>query len=227
MTEIPKQIPGLPGYFITENGAVYSCKRTSTAANDAPLRRMKTSVYDGYERVSLFHADRRMPWGVHQLVLLAFVGQCPDGQETRHMNGDRLDNRLGNLCYGTPLQNAADRDLHGTTARGEMNGFRKVNDVIVGEIRNMAAAGASYVAIAEQFGISDVHAQKIATGKQWAHVGGPTVKLRSRVKIPREVIDQAIALRTSGCGIREISRKLNISSGYVSGIVAKRARKTA
>ena len=54
---------------------------------------------------------------VHQLVLLTFRGKCPQGYESRHLNGDKLDNRLINLRWGTPQENHADRILHGTSGR--------------------------------------------------------------------------------------------------------------
>ena len=36
---------------------------------------------------------------VGAMVLLAFVGPCPDGCAIKHSNGDALDNRLENLRY--------------------------------------------------------------------------------------------------------------------------------
>lgn len=59
---------------------------------------------------------------VHRLVLEAFVGPCPEGMECRHLNGDRSDNRLENLCWGTPKQQAEDRMKHGTTTLGYHHG---------------------------------------------------------------------------------------------------------
>jgi hypothetical protein len=59
---------------------------------------------------------------VHELVAEAFHGPCPEGQEVRHLNGNRFDNAARNLGYGTALQNAADREAHGRTARGDRNG---------------------------------------------------------------------------------------------------------
>jgi len=36
---------------------------------------------------------------VSSVVLMAFVGACPDGCEVEHANGDLLDSRLENLRY--------------------------------------------------------------------------------------------------------------------------------
>jgi len=53
---------------------------------------------------------------VHRLVLMAFRGQPENGSRThsRHLNGDCTDNRLENLAWGTPKDNADDMRRHGT-----------------------------------------------------------------------------------------------------------------
>lgn len=51
---------------------------------------------------------------VHRLIAAAFLGPCPDGQEVRHLDGNRADPVLKNLKYGTPKQNHQDSYLHGT-----------------------------------------------------------------------------------------------------------------
>jgi hypothetical protein len=54
---------------------------------------------------------------VHSLVILAFVGPRPDGEQVRHLNGNPADNRLTNLAYGTQSQNQQDSLRHGTHAQ--------------------------------------------------------------------------------------------------------------
>lgn len=46
---------------------------------------------------------------VHKLVCLAFLGPRPAGAlHIRHLDGDKMNNRLGNLAYGTPAENYRD-----------------------------------------------------------------------------------------------------------------------
>ena len=65
----------------------------------------------------------RETFQVHRLVMLTFADPCPDGQQVRHLDGDPANNRWapgddeaaviaagGNLFYGTPKENAEDRD---------------------------------------------------------------------------------------------------------------------
>lgn len=51
---------------------------------------------------------------VHVMVLEAFVGPRPDGYHAAHEDGTRDNNRLSNLAWKTPAENAADRRRHGT-----------------------------------------------------------------------------------------------------------------
>lgn len=50
---------------------------------------------------------------VHELVLLAFIGACPPGQECCHENDDATDNRLVNLRWDTRNENMRDRVRNG------------------------------------------------------------------------------------------------------------------
>jgi len=60
---------------------------------------------DGYLRVNLFKNGKGKVGKIHRLVIHAFVGPCPKGKEVLHKNGNKLDNRLSNLKYGTSSEN--------------------------------------------------------------------------------------------------------------------------
>lgn len=45
---------------------------------------------------------------VHAVVLNAFVGPRPDGMVCRHLDDDKTNNALSNLCWGTPRENQLD-----------------------------------------------------------------------------------------------------------------------
>lgn len=64
---------------------------------------------------------------VHSLVLEAFVGPKPEGMQCRHLNGNKQDNRLENLAWGTAKENAADSVAHGVLLRrpGSINKLLK------------------------------------------------------------------------------------------------------
>jgi flavin-dependent thymidylate synthase len=68
-----------------------------------------TTDHRGYLIVSLSKHSDTLVRSIHQLVLETFVGPCPEDQEARHTNHNRLDCRLDNLSYGTCQDNSNDR----------------------------------------------------------------------------------------------------------------------
>ena len=105
MSETWAPIPNHPGYEVSDAGNVRSWK----VYGPVSPRLLTTRIEDGYLRVQLSRVSRR----VHQLVLEAFVGPRPEGMLTRHIDGDRTNNALGNLAYGTASENMRDRVDHG------------------------------------------------------------------------------------------------------------------
>lgn len=120
---VPKQpleqwrpVPGYPGYEVSDLGRVMSYRRSRPKV-------LRQGVHPkGYLRVGLYGESRdgaRYRYSpntltVHQLVMQAFVGPCPDGMEIRHLDGDPTNNALSNLRYGTHAENVADSIEHGT-----------------------------------------------------------------------------------------------------------------
>jgi hypothetical protein len=70
------------------------------------------SVHIGYD-------NKKVTVFVHKLVLLAFVGPCPEGMECCHNNGIASDNRIENLRWDTHFNNNADRKRHGNYKTGK------------------------------------------------------------------------------------------------------------
>lgn len=52
---------------------------------------------------------------VHRLVLEAFVGNCPEGYESCHNDGDASNNKVENLRWDTHEHNMMDKRHHGTS----------------------------------------------------------------------------------------------------------------
>lgn len=113
-------IPGYEGHYeVSNHGRVRSLDRKITFANGvSQWRQGKTLKPDvtrtGYHQVSLQRERKVFRWTIHRIVMLAFAGPCPDGQEVCHENGDRSDNRLANLRYDTHSNNQKDQAKHGT-----------------------------------------------------------------------------------------------------------------
>jgi hypothetical protein len=111
-----KEISDFPGYLIGDDGSVWTTK--AKGGNDRTPgrialkpRRMKTHVArHGYLYVNLDRGGKNTVMAVHRLVLIAFVGPCPDGMESCHYpDPDRTNNRLDNLRWDTHDANMKDK----------------------------------------------------------------------------------------------------------------------
>ncbi len=159
-----------PGYAVSAGGVVVS-GRTNGGKISATWRvlKLRASVR-GYKAVTLRNRGDCRQATVHRLVLESWVGPCPAGCECRHLNGDKLDNRLENLCWGTSLENKEDRRRHGTTASGSRQGHAKLTESDIPVIRLLLSSGKTQQAIARQFGVHRVTISLISRGKTWLHV---------------------------------------------------------
>lgn len=75
---------------------------------------------DGYPSVRLSSGGKRKRIAVHRLIAAKFLPPRPSlAHEVRHLDGDKTNNCASNLAWGTRKDNAADRERHGRTYRGE------------------------------------------------------------------------------------------------------------
>lgn len=167
-------IPGYEGFYeVSDLGRVRSLRRMTP--NGSPRGgNMMTPIRDsdGYLRVKVRRDYNTKPQlrPVHQLVLLAFVGPVPSGQQVRHGPGGKLDNRLTNLCYGTSAQNKADQARDGTMPRGASHGNAKLTEQTAKEIRRRYELGESQDALARVYGVSQTCVSVLIRRKLWRHV---------------------------------------------------------
>lgn len=165
-THEPTPIPECPGYGATADGRIWSLTSNWRGYGVRPL----TPVLDrdGYHRVRFMANGKRAKRTVHTLVLSALVGPRPSpAHQVRHLNGDRTDNRVENLAWGTAAENADDRDQHGTTARGSRNGSSRLTEESVAAIRRRYSTGESQYLLADDYGVSQSMVSQIVRGKWW------------------------------------------------------------
>lgn len=173
MKEIWKAVVGYEGtYEISSNGRVRSRIRrwNGSVFCAAKLRILKPKNVNGYAGVSLWRDHAPTQYCVHELVLEAFVGPCPDGMQCRHFpDPDKTNNHLENLQWGTRSENEQDKVLHGTSNRGERQGNSRLTKAQVKRIRKMRADGHTCTALGVMFGVSHAHISSITLGKCWKH----------------------------------------------------------
>lgn len=103
-------VPGYEGeYKVSSLGRVLSFKRDRAGK----LLKPGHTTY-GYARVNLSQNGQRTEFTVYWLVAAAFIGPHPEGMEIRHLDGDRTNDALYNLTYGTVSENQLDAVQHGT-----------------------------------------------------------------------------------------------------------------
>jgi len=78
------------------------------------VRILKPGWANGYPMVLLHVGGVQYKRYVHRLVAEAFLDRCPEGQEVRHLDGDRRNPAKANLSYGTHGENEKDKVQHGT-----------------------------------------------------------------------------------------------------------------
>lgn len=107
----------------------------SPIAKKGRLLKPKTDK-NGYHVVVLCNGpgvtlDRK----IHTLVCEAFNGAKPAGAQVRHLDGISSHNFPHNLVWGTALENAADRVVHGTQKTGEHSHRAVLTQSQVNDIR--------------------------------------------------------------------------------------------
>lgn len=156
-----KPIPNHPGYRITEDGRVWSNKRH---------RWLKTRIdTNGYLSVNFPTEKGFRTVPIHRPLLETFVGPSPEGMECRHLDGNRLNNSLNNLAWGTRSENQQDATLHGTRPG------QKLNRLQVRVIHHLLESGEMTQAkISRIFGLrgSSCIVNDIARGYSWSSVTG-------------------------------------------------------
>ena len=173
MRELWKDISGYVGiYQISNLGNVKSLIR----------KRRRTEIIldpgvdsDGYLQTSLRKNNIGVARKVHRLVLETFIGPRLHEMVARHLDGNRRNNRLNNLTWGTMVENAQDAVRHGTSpgfkSHGTNNGQSKLTESKVVKIKQLLSLQKhSQREIAKMFDISFQTISLIKLGKIWKYV---------------------------------------------------------
>lgn len=203
MEEIWKAIPDHPGYEASNLGRIRSHRRGETTM----LKPWARST--GHLMVNPSVNGKNKSRFVHRLVMLAFVGPCPEGMEVCHGPGGPDDNRLGNLRYDTHRANMEEAAISGTLSLGTSR-----EQVL--EAREMRANGATLKEIAAKCGISWWTVQNICSGKTHKYLEGPALSPHETNRTRAKQIREESA---NGKSIKELAEKYGMSKDNVRGII--------
>ena len=170
--EIWKDIPGYEGrYQVSNLGRVRSlgfwlehgCRGGRTVRQYYPPHFCEGDEDKfGHRRVSLSKPGApRKRCLVHKLVMLVFVGECPEGKEVCHNDGDPRNNRLENLRYDTRSENQRDKFRMNRYPR------QKLTEEDVAEIRKHIADGVPLKDIARKYNVGHRQICYIKNNQQW------------------------------------------------------------
>lgn len=178
--EIWADVKGYKGYYqVSNKGRVKSLTRrirVKTRWGTFTIRRCRGRVLKPIPAssrmvVGLYKDKEGEMFGVHVLVLNAFVGPCPKGMEGCHEDGNWRNNEVGNLRWDTHKGNHQDRIRHGTNNRGEKSGLTHLTEEDVIEIRTLYATGKYLMKeIGKMFDLTENGVSNIVHGRAWKYV---------------------------------------------------------
>lgn len=153
----------------------------SSETNSEGILKLQINPY-GYSQITLCKNGHRRTLKLHRLVLESFIGNCPNGMECCHMDGNKQNNQLTNLRWGTKSENAQDAIRHGTFSRfqacGTNNKMSKLTDYEIKLILQLLQSGRNGYSgrkwlqkeIAALFNVDQSTISCISIGKTWKHI---------------------------------------------------------
>ena len=159
-------IPGLPGYYVTKSGKVYS-RRTTRGYSDKYhlmkpyIQRHKRYSNSNYTLTVTVQIGRK-PRKVHRLVALAYIPNPENKPQVCHKDNNRLNNHVSNLYWGTNKENHEQMTRDGRSrkgriqlsCRGEKNPMSKLSNSQRKEIIHKYSNGISSRKLAQEYGVT-------------------------------------------------------------------------
>lgn len=168
-----KPVVGYEGFYEVSNlGNIRSIGRMVKSKNNSLKfsegRDIKKILQGtGYYSVNLSRLGKIKTKLVHSLVLEAFCGPKPINSHCMHLDGDKTNNVISNLRYGSPSCNAAFMIDDGTVSKGEKRHNSKLTEESVLDIRAMAKEGISYKEIKNKYDVGITTICAIVKRRNW------------------------------------------------------------
>lgn len=161
--EIWKEIKGYGGKYLVSNAG----RVKSDNGWYEKILKQQTNK-NGYRYIGLRSPTKKQKlFSVHTLVLETFYKKRPKKKQCAHIDGNQKNNRLENLCWVTPKQNADHKRMHGTQVMGEKHPMVKLKMEDILNIIGMNLAGFDRKEISQKYKISEGHYYRIIRGDTW------------------------------------------------------------
>jgi hypothetical protein len=154
--------PRYPRYWAGEDGTIIGPRGRKL---------VPTPNKDGYLQIGVWVGGKSKSIRVNVLICETFHGPRLPGMDAAHIDGDRGNNYANNLEWKSHKDNDADKDTHGTRARGELNGQSKLTEGDIRFIRRIYAAGVKNIPqLAAIYRMDKSGVSKIIKRQRWRHV---------------------------------------------------------
>jgi len=164
-----RPIPSAPGYFVASDGCIGSMKpyRRNAPVPQAPRKLLAKLDKDGYRTHVLYISGKRASIRACRVVCEVFNGAPKPGQVVRHLDGSKTNDSPENLVWGTPKENSADMETHGTRLKGSAINTSRLTAEQVQFIR---CSDRGHSDLAREFGVTPTAIWFIRAGRVWKHV---------------------------------------------------------
>jgi hypothetical protein len=182
MEETWKIIDGFEDYEVSSCGRVKTKERLlrynhAVTGNEhfrkSTERELKIHLNDltGYKFVQLYSNKKMFNLTIHRLVALAFNERSDETFDVvNHKDGNKHNNTVDNLEWGTNAYNHEHATITGLKAKGSKISSAKLNDATVHAIKWFLSKNFSHSELSKAFKISRPTISMIANGKIWKHV---------------------------------------------------------
>lgn len=215
-----KEVKDFPGYFVTEDGAVYTSKRGS-------FRKLSSPVCLKYYAVKLSNKGKVKHCFVHRLVAEVYVDNPENKDFVNHKDGNKLNNNYDNLewvTFSENIQHAFDTGLNKGFV-GVENARAVLNDADVVQIYKRLQLGEKSKDLAEEFGVERTAISKIKRKELWQHVTNELddiyIKPKSK-KMDESVVHEICKMLAVEILPTPIAKELNVPIDLVYDIKRRR-----
>lgn len=235
-----REVPDCPGFMAGSDGSLWTCWTPGRwPQRTGRWRRVNSTptTHCGHLRVLLrTAAGFRVTDFLHRVILITFVGPCPDGMISCHdPDHNPANNATTNLRWATPTANSADTKKHGRHAAGGSHPSAKLRDEDVPEVFRLRKEGWTHDAIAERFAVGRLLITKVLLRKRYGHVAVDNQLLPKRAvgrhvrgsthhnaKLTEVAVREIRALKLEGWTQKRIADKMGVSQETVQGILTGR-----